>query len=372
MIFKTKEFKQTCSSILSAIDSNELSTLTETLELVSEGKTLYLNVTNKEYYVSRKFELDQEEVFHATVKAETFLKLIDRTTTEEVELTLQDNYVLVKANGNYKLPLVFENDNLLELPIITIDNKTVDMEIPYSVLESIATYNSKEIAQSSLAQPVQKLYYVDEHGCITFTKGSCVNSFTLDKPIRILLNDRLVKLFKLFKTSSSVKFELGYDAISETIIQTKVSFSNENIKLTAILSCNNDLINKVPADKIRFRANTLYSNKVILDKNQLAEAVTRLLLFTDAKSAKPYSTFKFDIEGNLTVFDTNNENCEIIRYQSGTEIEGEYLMRLDLSNFSKVLDTCVEPQIALHFGNGQCCVLSRGSIKNVIPEVRHN
>ena len=99
MVLRTESFKEVCSLILAATDSNEISTLTETLELVTEGRTLYLNVTNKEYYASVKFDLDHEEEFHATVNATLFLKLIAAVTTEAIELEMHDNYITVKANG---------------------------------------------------------------------------------------------------------------------------------------------------------------------------------------------------------------------------------------------------------------------------------
>ena len=54
MIIKTEDFKDVCSTVLAATDGSELSTLTETLELKTQGSALYLNVTNKEYYVRVK------------------------------------------------------------------------------------------------------------------------------------------------------------------------------------------------------------------------------------------------------------------------------------------------------------------------------
>ena len=44
MIVESKNFKESCSSILSAIDNSELSNYSEALELVTEGNYLYLNV----------------------------------------------------------------------------------------------------------------------------------------------------------------------------------------------------------------------------------------------------------------------------------------------------------------------------------------
>ena len=89
------------------------------------------------------------------------------------------------------------------------------------------------------------MFYIDHEGCLTFTTGACVNSFELEKPFALLLNSRLVNLFKLFK-NTVVKFSLGYDAISETIIQTKVSFETDSIILTAVTGSDDKLLGQVP------------------------------------------------------------------------------------------------------------------------------
>ena len=371
MILRTDSFKEVCSLILGATDSNEISTLTETLELVTEGKCLFLNVTNKEYYASVKFELDHEEEFHATVNATLFLKLIAAVTSETIELISHDNYITVKANGNYRIPLIFENDKLMELPIISIDNKTVEMNISSDILESILNYNTKELAIGSLAKPVQKMFYVDQEGCITFTTGACVNTFKLEKPIRILLNSRLVKLFKLFK-GSLVRFALGYDPISETIIQTKVSFATDKIRLTAITGCDDSLLNQVPVAAIRNRANKAYPHSVVLSKDALVEAVNRLLLFSagygSKENVKPYSLFEFE-QDKVTIYDSNKENVEVLKYSNNAVLEEPYTMTLDLIDFKKVLDGCTEQYVTLNFGDGKACVVVRNAIKNVLPEV---
>lgn len=371
MIIETKNFKEICSLILGATDANEISTLTETLELTTVGRTLYLNTTNKEYYASVKFELDHEEDFHATVNANLFLRLIAAVTTDSIEMTLSDTCMNIKGNGNYKLPLIFEGDSLMQLPTIDIINKTVEMNVSGAILESILNYNSKELAVGSLAKPVQKMFYVDQEGCITFTSGACVNSFQLEKPIKILLNSRLVKLFRLFK-NDMVHFELGYDAISETIIQTKVSFATDKIKLTAITACDDALLNQVPVRAIRDRANKTYPYTVIVNKDALTQAVSRLLLFSAGYGAKenvkPYSTFEF-ANGKVTVYDTKRENTEVLDYQNEVTFETPYIMRLDLIDFKKILDGCTEQYVSLGFGDNKACVLTRGQIRNVIPEV---
>lgn len=371
MIIRSDEFKKICSTVLSATDGSELSALTETLELKTVGNILYLSVTNKEYYVSVKFQLDHEEEFHASVNATLFLKLIAAVTSEQIELTVTESYMNVKANGNYKIPLIFENEHLLEVPAITIDNPTITMTIASSVLDSIVNYNTKQLSLGTVAKPVQKMFYIDELGCITFTTGACVNTFNLEKPVKILLNSRLVNLFKLFK-GLPVYFTLGYDAISDTLIQTKVAFVTPSITLTAITGCDDALLAQVPVDAIRTRANKRYDNTAVLNVADVSEAINRLLLFSagygSKENLKPYSMFEFK-EGKVTIYDTKRENVEVLNCQNGTSLADEYAMTLDLIEFKKILDGCTEQYVTLNFGDGRACVVVRGSIKNVMPEV---
>ena len=369
MILKSKEFKTVCSSILGAIDSSVLSEITETLELITQGKTLYLNVTNGEYYASKKFELKKEEQLHATVKANTFLKLIDKITTEDIQIEMQEGYLLVKANGNYKLPFIMQNDSLLTLPQIIIENKIAEMTLPYSILNSISIFNSKSLADTTICQPVQKLYYIDEKGCMTYSNTACINTFNLTNSVKFLLNDKIVKLFKLFKDSDTVHFELGSDPISETLTQTKVSFADDSMRIVAIIKSDEELLRQVKVDQIRRLASQDYGNTVVLNKKEALEATERLILFNDVKAAKTYTKFKFDIEGNLTIYDMHEENSEVLRYQKGTEITGPYEMTLDIVKFAKVLESCPDETVTLNFGNHQACIVSRLNVKTIIREV---
>lgn len=372
MILKTKEFKEVCSTVLAATDSSELSTLTETLELKTEGKVLYLNVTNKEYYASVKFDLDAEVDFHATVNSKLFLGLVKNITTESIELEVKSTYVEVKANGTYKIPLIFDGDKLMDLPVITIENETVNMNVDSAVLDSIVTYNTKELLKGTIAKPVQKMFYIDEQGCITFTSGACVNTFSLEQPVKVLLKSKLVNLFKLFK-NEVVKFSLGYDPISETIIQTKVSFKTPKITLTAITECDDTLLKSVPVAGIRGRASFAYPNSVVLNRQALVDAIARLALFNAGfggkQNIKPYSKFEFTAN-EVKVYSSDKENVEVLAYQNGSTVTADYEMILDINDFKVVLDGCTDDYVTLNFGNHQAMVLKRAAIANVLPECR--
>ena len=77
MIIKTKEFKEVASAILLAVSDNAAN-----LELVVKDGNLRLNVTDKEYYVSKIFQLENPEDLRAVVNAKTLLDLVSGITTE--------------------------------------------------------------------------------------------------------------------------------------------------------------------------------------------------------------------------------------------------------------------------------------------------
>lgn len=371
MIIRIEKLQNACKNILTAVDSNTLSVITETLELVTVDNYLYMNVTNREYFAQVKIDIGEVVDFHATVNATLFLKLISQITTDTVELNIKDNYVVVVANGTYKIPLIFDGDKLLELPEIEIKNVTNEFEIDSEILTSILQYNSKELLKGTIARPVQRLYYVDEKGAITFTSGACVNSFNLPQEVKLLFNDRLVKLFKLFD-GSKVNLKIGYDNISEDIIQTKVSFTSPDIKLTAILSCDDSLLSKVPVSAIRGIATAEYPYSININKEYLLQAISRLLLFNTLSGSrdivKPYSTLEFG-KDSVTIYDVKKENKEIVIYNNTIlDIDEPYTAIFDLPELKATLETCNEPYLNINFGNNTSIVLTRGRITNVIPE----
>lgn len=368
MILKTKEFKSACKSILSAVDTSTHSIINESLELKVEGDTLFLYVTNKEYFVSVKLKVESSEDFKATVDAKLFLSLVDKITTDELELLVEGNALVIKGNGRYKLPMFTSDDKLLELTPITIDNPTNSFVISSDILLSILTNNVNLLSTGNATKPVHNMFYLDGQGCITYRTGACINTFSLPQQVRLLLNLKLVKLFKLFPSGKDVKFTLGHDEVSG-VVQEKVKFESDNVDLTCILVSDEDLIKSVPTETIRKLAFNSYPYSVDIDKDTLIQAIDRLSLFTNNLNgtSKDIATFEF-FEDTLTIYARDEENKEFIPYKSS--VKGcKYKGLLNIVELKTILLGCSEPILTLKFGDSRAFVVSRGTIKNVVPEV---
>ena len=368
MVLDSSSFIDACQSILFAIDNKNASLFTETLELVANGKVLHMNVTNREYFVTVTFDLNEESDLRAAVNAKLFLSLISKITSPTIEITAEDNLIKIKGNGDYKLPMIYNNGKLMELPEINIDNVTSEMKIDSKVLQSVLTYNSKELQRGMAVKPVQNYYYIDENGAITFTSGACVNSFKLEKSIKILLSDKVVKLFKLFKDSNSVDFAMGQDPLTDELIQTKVRFAADGITLTAKLS-DSSLVSSVPVDAIRGMATKNYNYSIVLNKEELLQALDRLMLFNN--DTKNYGKFDFT-KDSVTISDWSSDNVEIIKYTNQCDALTSYSALLNINNLNLIIKGCESDYITLCFGDGKAFSCVQTAVTDIIPELKQS
>jgi len=372
MIIKTKDFAEVASKIKEAVSLDENAA---NLEVVAKGTSLFLNVTNREFYVSVKYELIEETNFAATVDASLFLDLVSQITAEEFKLNVDDRALIVTSGkSKYKLPMIYDNDKLMSLPIIKINNKTVEMPISYDILNSILTVNSKEITKVKKLEvnELQKMYYIDETGCFTFTTGACVNSFTLEKPVKLLLNERIVKLFKLF--NEDVLFSLGQDPLPDGTSRTKITLETQNIYLAAVITSDDLLISKVQGPCIatkRFISEN-YDYHLVLSAREVSAAINRLMLFTKNSVDKANMTFipaRATINQDELIFADKFGNVESVTVENGSTINGTYEMGINLSDIKLITDSCKNEHITMNCGNHKSVVFIRGNISNLIPEV---
>lgn len=376
MILKTKAFQEVANKILVAVGVDKAAA---NLELATKDTKLYLRVTNREYFVACGFDLDAATDFRAVVDANLFLNLISGINTEEFELAIKDTHVAVKAGkSNYKLAMIYENDQLMKLPVIKLeqDQVTVGMNIANDILMSILNVNGKEIQKAKRldVNELQRYYYIDETGCFTFTTGACVNSFTLEKPIKLLLTDKVVKLFKLF--GSDVYMAYGYIANSDGSLQPIVTFQNENVYVASRLLNDDTCIQKIkaPCDAMKNLIKEAYDHNLVLSAIDLSAAIGRLLMFHKNSSAKADLSFvpatvEFT-ETDLTISDISGDNKEVITIENGSNTPGGYSMGVNLIDLKSVLDSCKNEHITVNCGNKKSIIINRGTISNVIAETR--
>lgn len=376
MILKTKNFQEAANKILLAVGVDKAAA---NLELAAKDTALYLRVTNREWYTAIKFDLENPTEFRAVVDANLFLNLISGISTEEFELEIKDTVVVVKAGrSSYKLAMIYENDQLMKLPIIKLepDQVTVSMNISNDILMSILNVNSREVQKAKKVEvnELQRYYYIDETGCFTFTTGACINAFTLEKPIKLLLTDKVVKLFKLFGSDAFLSY--GHIVNADNSLQPIVVFQTEDVYVATRLLSDETCIQKVkaPCDAMKALAKEVYEHNLVLSATDLSAAISRLLMFHKNSSAKADLSFvPASVEFSnteLTISDVSGDNKEVITIENGSSTPGSYSMGVNLIDLKAVLDSCKNEHITMNCGNHKSIIICRANISNVIAETR--
>lgn len=372
MIVRIEDLKDISSVILSSIGSSSLTTASNILELISQDKSLILKVSTGESLIKINIPQDEECKLNATIDAEMFFKLIEKTTSSTVELSMGDNYLKVKSNGTYKFPIIYNRDRMIHCTDIDIPTITATSTFNTDILYSISKYNTREVGKGNIVNPVQRLYYVDQEGCVTFTQGACVNNFHLDSPLQILLSEKIVKLFKLFKPDTPVTVSIGPYPISDEIIQTRMRISSDSISIEAILLSNEQMINSIPVDIIRKMAQDEYPYNIVVNKVNLLNALNRLILFSEHMASNTFGVFTF--KGNeIRIDDTSSVNYEELTVDSSNIGETSfYKATFDLVEWKNKLSSCTSNHITLKIGNNKAGLLLEKNIVYIIPECSEN
>ena len=381
MILKTKTFQEAANKILVAVG---LDRANANLELAAKDNNLFLRVTNREQFASVKFELEQPVEFRAVVDATLFLNLISGINTEEFELIINDTNVNVKAGkSSYKLAMIYENDKLLELPVIELEPNevTVSMAISHDILMSILNVNGREVQKAKRldVNELQRYYYLDSDAsgnaaCFTFTTGACVNTFTLEKPIKLLLTDKVVKLFKLF--NSNVWMSYGHNVNADGSLQPIATFQTDDVYVATRLLNDESCIHKIkaPCDAMKNLIKEVYDHNLVLSASDMSAAIARLLMFHKNSNAKTDLSFVPAVVNftntELTISDMSGDNHEVITVENGSTTPGGYSMGVNLIDLKSVLDSCKNEHITMNCGNKKSIIINRGTISNVIAETR--
>lgn len=377
MVVETKQLKDVCTKIMPAVSSNTLSNMSDLMQIEVSDNKLRLSATNKEYYVTTYFDVDSDYTFIATINAVNFLKLVSSITTETVDITIDGNCLVVKCGGTYKFPLICPEDesDSVKLQEITIDNVTSEFYANTEDLHSIL-YNNESAVQKNSENEVRRMYYLDNEGAVTVGGVACVNFFTLEQPIKLLLPHHIVKLLSILsdeKTKMTVGHKLNYDSS----FQTTVKFEDSHTSISTRLPLSDVSIPKMPVKSVRENAKATYRYSVSVNKKDISGACKRLAIFRNSgsKDRGIGQPVQIDYYKDLMVItDPASNNAEEINYLTPSNISDDapYTMCVDLCDIEDAIDKYKNQYVTLAFGDSAYLVVHRDNVAYVIVELTGN
>ncbi|WP_300924674.1 hypothetical protein [uncultured Clostridium sp.] len=366
---KTSLIKDLTSKINKGIEGERTVRTSELLELSVLNNQLKLAVTNTQFYLSLDVPsaIESEENLHVTVDADAFIKLISKTTTDEIILEQKNGNLYFKGNGEYIFPIELDKDgNIKVLPTIDIQEEK-SFEIAGDTLYSIYSFGSHELVNDVPVDNVQKYYYVDNEGAITYTESPYLNNFKINIPFKILINDRLAQLFSLFRGQKVI---VGLsNKLENNLYQNKISFTSGKIKLVSYLP-DNSIIQKYPASNCRQLQNYPYPGKVVINRVDLANALDRLNIFSTKDGNVVYKKagkLNFTSDG-LEIISVMDKNKELIPYIDKPQYS-TYSCYMNLGQLLRHTKASNETNIELNYGNDLSIMFSKENYNQIIVEM---
>ena len=358
LTISTTQLQSLVNKASQCVGANKLIPITEKIGIKCSEIGLVLVTTDGVNTLSVSTpDVSSKESIDVTVLAETFSKLVNKTTTETITLEVDANSLTVTGNGSYKLALELDDDgNLLSFPIN-------DFALEYEEVGKI-TPSVVQIIQSSLksslsanAGTVYTNYYVGEF--ISATDKSMLGLYAYNlfnaEETKFLWNARFVDLLAYAGEDTT----LSYNADSKALIAKSQGFS---------------LITKAPTDCADYNIEGLKKMLSIsqdsfckLRKKELLDALDRLALFVSTYDDGAI-TLQFT-PNSLKVSSLSTNGVETIDYTESKDAKDKTI-KININRLISQLKSYTSDTVELYYGSDFCIKLVDGDITQVIALMR--
>lgn len=314
----TKLLQDMVGKSIQCVSNNKLIPITSLMNIKVNSNKLTITTTDATnyFYVTSEEKFDCENI-EFSILADTFAKLIQKTTSDTVTLSVNDNIFEVKGNGTYKIEMPLdENGQVIKFPVKLPDiEPPIDGEIKLSTVNSILNYNKPSLA-ISMEVPALTNYYCGNNVVTSDQKKICAYDIKTFGDRELLITPKFMELLGVM-SEETINVHISDDEIicwdKTDTIYAPITEGVEKFPVTAINSL-------VQSD---FKANCKLSRAVV------TEVLDRLSLFVSPYDEKAIIlTFTKD---GLLFSSKKSSGTELVPYiTSENFIEFRCLIDIDM------------------------------------------
>ena len=348
---KTETLQALVNKAIKGMSNNKMLPITEMIGINLDGTTLSLVTTDGRNKVQVLDTIDNAEniQFNISVNGNNFSKLIQKITSQNITLTIEDNKLEVKGNGTYTFSLpVDEDGNVVVLSSIVPEGLDIQ-EVNVNDLK--ASYNlNKESVATTMETPAYTGFYYDSNGSITTNslKISSVKTKLLNNPVLLYAN--FVELFTLLEDEKAQIIQNN----SEIFVKTK-SIILKGSKMSDL--------SEFPVDSIRPFLEEDMEHKVRVNKQALLDLLERISIFVT-----PYDKNGIRIDftkDGMIIWTIKGDSNELLPY-SGSENVINHTIKLDITNFKALVSSNPEEEVTIHYGSPVAIKMTFGNTIQVV------
>lgn len=290
------------------------------------------------------------ENFYVSVPVDIFSKLVAKTTTDHITLTLQENSLEVKGNGTYSIELPLDEEGqLIKFPNRSFETATMVKKIQLSTVKKLLTTNKVALAVT-METPCLTGYYCNKDEVITTdTFKVCGNSINVfEEPV--LIPAEIMELLALMEDENIEVRRQG----------NWIHFSTPSV---VVYGCELEGVEDYPVDAIHAYLNTEFKSVCKLPKTALLNVLDRLALFISNYDKNGlYLTFTAN---GLLISSKRSNGTEIIKYQ-GSENFQEFTCCIDIELFKSQVSAQSGEVVELWYGHDTAIKMVSGNVTQIV------
>ena len=351
---KTDVLKTMLSKAIKVCSFNKMLPLTELMEVSIQNKILSIrttdNVTN--LFLQKELEEDNEDM-RVVVDATLLTSLINKTTTEFVELILTETALTVVANGVYNLDLrVDESNEIIKFP--EMKNATKEgKEFDFKQLVTKIGICKSAVPDNMDAIELNNYYLKDNVVATNAFKVTSIPNVDVLKSEEMLISKDLGKVL--------IDMDLG--KANYSLEDNVLTITGEGFILTS--KVNQDL-DKYPLDGIDMMLKEKFNHSLVVDRRKILDLLDRLSLFVaEYENNSINLTFTKD---KLNITNAKKTSDEIISYVTAPgEDLTEFNCIINILHMKEQLEALPSKEITIHFGGSDRAIkVVDGDITEII------
>lgn len=315
MKIKTSILQEMVSKAIKGASSNKLIPITSLLAIELKDNKITLKTTDgsNHLYITQALDGNYED-FYSIVDADIFAKLVGKTTSEYINIEIQDKYLEVSGNGKYKLEIpINANGGIIEFPTFEIGEEHISQKISGLQLKELLS-TLKVAAAKTMEVPCLTGYYIGDKLISTNREMICfIDNNVTTEPI--LISSEMAELLQL----------LNNEEVEMVKVDNKLLFATENIKIYGKELEGKDVYPVAPVENL---SKTSYDNNIQVNKTELLNVLDRMALFvTDYDKNGVYLNFTKD---GLEIQSQKSNATELVECNNSDIVEFQCLASIEM------------------------------------------
>lgn len=358
LVVKTDKLQEMVGKVIRCASDNKLIPVTSLMNIKVVNNTFTLATTDgtNYFYVSLGDKVGCED-FEISVNADLFAKLIQKTTSENITLTIDGEILVVKGNGEYKIGLAPDpNGGVVKFDKMLPDAEPQPLEtIKRSIIDKAIQYNKPSLAVDA-THPSLTCYYAGDRVVTSNNHIICSTDIEVFKTAK-LVSPQIMELLSIL---SEENINVYYDNEKHYTLYwtaTDTIYAPDTVTETFPL---------VGVDRLM---NGEFPSSCKVSKDAILTLLDRLALFVDSYDNKAiYLTFTPE---GIMFKSKKSSGVELVPFIESTTF-APYTCIVDIEMFRAQVSTQTSDEVTLSYGNNLVMKMQFDKVTQLVALLTEN